>query len=53
LIETTQILAASVTCKTKRAKNAFLKQLFATVGIFEGYGWDTALTHTRSDEDSP
>lgn len=43
LVETGQILAAVMTCKTKTAKNAFLKTLFGTVGVLDGYGWETAL----------
>jgi hypothetical protein len=39
-----------VTCKTKKAKNAFLKALFETVGVLDGYGWATAFTKVESDE---
>lgn len=53
LIEAQQILTAAVTCKTKKAKTAFLKSLFETVGTFVGYGWETALTKVESDEASP
>lgn len=52
LVETGQILAAVMTCKTKAAKNAFLKTLFATVGVLDGYGWETALTVVTAERDA-
>jgi hypothetical protein len=50
LVETSQILAAAVTCGTKKAKDAFLKTLFETVGVVEGHGWETAFTKVESGE---
>jgi hypothetical protein len=49
LIDTGQILAGIETCTTKAAKNAFLRQMFRTVGVFEGYPWNTALTYTVTE----
>ncbi len=55
LAETSQILAAALTCKTKAAKTAFLNTLFDTSGVLEGYGWETVLTRFVSGaaEDAP
>jgi hypothetical protein len=50
LLETSQILAAATTCKTKKAKDGFLKKMFETVGVLDGYRWETVLTYTETDE---
>lgn len=50
LAETGQILCAVMTCRTKKAKAAFLQALFGTVGVLEGYGWQSALTKVESAE---
>jgi hypothetical protein len=44
LLETSQLLAAAMTCTTKKAKDGFLKRMFETVGVMDGYRWETVLT---------
>lgn len=49
LATTAQLLAAVTTATTARDKNAFLKALFSTVGILDGWEWDSALEVIRGD----
>jgi hypothetical protein len=53
LVDTAQILSAVMTCRTKRAKEGFLKVLFETIGVLEGYDWKASFTHVESHEARP
>jgi hypothetical protein len=52
LATTSQLLSAVVVASSVRKKDAFLKALFSTVGILEGWNWQDALDIVPEPEDT-